>query len=183
MGNPFLPFFFLAVPAHQVPLDPAFCKLWITIRHDFHIHSIAQGVFVCVAGLGLLVASDELTKKDYTPVSRAKGDCFIIAAATIYGFSEYSTFFPGSLIISNKLANATEEFFVRKRPLYEASQSISDLKKMKSNLSRSLANLGCGAFCSMAYNLPLWSGDKSRRFHGTAQPVSEPAPCQNNDNN
>ena len=42
-----------------------------------------------MAGLGLLVASDELTQKDWTAVSRAKGDCFMLAGATLYGFSAY----------------------------------------------------------------------------------------------
>ena len=54
-------------------------------------------MFICVVGLGLLVASDELTKKDWTAVSRAKGDCFMLAGATLYGFSEFwihSTFLP-----------------------------------------------------------------------------------------
>jgi solute carrier family 35 protein F1/2 len=104
---------FLAVKAYQytdllsvmlldawaIPSCLFFC--WLYLRTKYHWTQLF-GVFVCVAGLGLLVASDELTKKDYAPVSRAKGDAYIIAAATIYGFT-----------------NATEEFFVRKRPLYE----------------------------------------------------------------
>lgn len=60
------------------------------------------GVLVCVGGLGMLVASDELTDKDWPALSRAKGDVFMIVGATLYGFT-----------------NATEEFFVRKSPLYE----------------------------------------------------------------
>jgi len=71
------------------------------MRTKYHWTQIF-GVFICVVGLGLLVASDELTQKDWTAVSRAKGDCFMLAGATLYGFT-----------------NATEEFFVRKRPLYE----------------------------------------------------------------
>ncbi|KAG6813164.1 hypothetical protein H0H92_013571 [Tricholoma furcatifolium] len=63
---------------------------------------VVKGVFICVAGLGLLVTSDELTDKDWTALSRAKGDAFMIAGATLYG-----------------LSNSTEEFFVRRRPLYE----------------------------------------------------------------
>ncbi|KAG6890090.1 hypothetical protein C0995_012039 [Termitomyces sp. Mi166 len=63
---------------------------------------VVKGVLICIVGLGLLVASDELTEKDWTALDRAKGDGFMIAGATLYG-----------------LSNATEEFFVRKRPLYE----------------------------------------------------------------
>lgn len=50
----------------------------------------------------MLVASDHITDKDYPAVSRVKGDIFMIVGATLYGFT-----------------NATEEFFVRKSPLYE----------------------------------------------------------------
>jgi len=74
---------------------------WLYMRTKYHWTQLL-GVFICVVGLGLLVASDELTKKDWIAISRAKGDCFMLAGATLYGFT-----------------NATEEFFVRKRPLYE----------------------------------------------------------------
>jgi len=80
---------------------PAFFFSWLYMRTKYHWTQLF-GVFVCVVGLGLLVSSDELTKKDWVPISRAKGDCFMLAGATLYGFT-----------------NATEEFFVRRRPLYE----------------------------------------------------------------
>ena len=52
------------------------------------------GVLICIAGLGLLVVSDQVTKKDWQAVSRGKGDAFMIAGATLYGFSEfYSTIY------------------------------------------------------------------------------------------
>jgi len=60
------------------------------------------GVLVCVGGLGMLVASDMLTDKNYPALSKGKGDAFMILGATLYGFT-----------------NATEEFFVRRSPLYE----------------------------------------------------------------
>ncbi|KAF9466055.1 DUF914-domain-containing protein [Collybia nuda] len=74
---------------------------WVYMRPKYHWTQIL-GVVICIAGLGLLVASDQITDKDWTALSRAKGDGFMIAGATLYGFT-----------------NATEEFFVRKRPLYE----------------------------------------------------------------
>jgi len=74
---------------------------WIYMRPRYHWSQIL-GILICVAGLGLLVASDRITDKDWTALNRAKGDAFMIAGATLYGFT-----------------NATEEFFVRKRPLYE----------------------------------------------------------------
>ncbi|PPQ63305.1 hypothetical protein CVT24_006750 [Panaeolus cyanescens] len=77
-----------------------FCS-WFYMRTRYHWTQLL-GVFVCIGGLGLLVGSDQLTQKGWDPVSRAKGDGFMIAGATLYGFT-----------------NATEEFLVRKRPLYE----------------------------------------------------------------
>ena len=35
----------------------------------------------------MLVASDEITDKDWKALSRAKGDAFMIVGATLYGFS------------------------------------------------------------------------------------------------
>lgn len=36
----------------------------------------------------MLVASDQITQKDWQPLSRGKGDAFMIAGATLYGFSK-----------------------------------------------------------------------------------------------
>ena len=47
------------------------------------------GVLICIAGLGLLVASDVLTDKDYAAVNMALGDVFMIIGASLYGFSEW----------------------------------------------------------------------------------------------
>jgi len=75
---------------------------WVYMRTKYHWTQIL-GVGVCILGLGLLVASDKLSgTKDWTAADRAKGDGFIIAGATLYG-----------------ITNASEEFLVRKRPLYE----------------------------------------------------------------
>ncbi|KAF8963418.1 hypothetical protein BDZ97DRAFT_1661712 [Flammula alnicola] len=74
---------------------------WLYMRTRYHWTQLL-GVFICIGGLGMLVGSDELTGKSWQAVSKGKGDAFMIAGATLYGFT-----------------NATEEFFVRKRPLYE----------------------------------------------------------------
>ncbi|TFK32782.1 hypothetical protein BDQ12DRAFT_691976 [Crucibulum laeve] len=74
---------------------------WVYLRTKYHWTQLL-GVFICIGGLGMLVASDQITQKDWQALSRGKGDAFMIAGATLYGFT-----------------NATEEFFVRKRPLYE----------------------------------------------------------------
>ncbi|GBE86605.1 hypothetical protein BKA93DRAFT_94067 [Sparassis latifolia] len=74
---------------------------WVYMRPKYHWSQLF-GVVICVGGLGMLVASDELTDKDWPAQNRGKGDAFMIVAATLYGFT-----------------NATEEFFVRRSPLYE----------------------------------------------------------------
>lgn len=72
----------------------------------------------------MLVVSDFVTEKNYPALNKGKGDGFMIAGATLYGFSAYHAFldFPKKCPILTCIsisANATEEFFVRKRPLYE----------------------------------------------------------------
>ncbi|CUA68954.1 hypothetical protein RSOLAG22IIIB_08208 [Rhizoctonia solani] len=64
--------------------------------------TLGPGILVCVGGLGMLVASDNLTGTEHPAASMVKEDLFMLAEATLYGFT-----------------NATEEFLVRKRPLYE----------------------------------------------------------------
>jgi solute carrier family 35 protein F1/2 len=44
---------------------------------------------VCIGGLGLLVASDRLTNRQSEAVARGKGDAFMLAGATLYGFSAF----------------------------------------------------------------------------------------------
>jgi solute carrier family 35 protein F1/2 len=52
---------------------------------------LCQGVMICVAGLGLLVGSDQLTNKDWVAPNKGKGDAFMILGATLYGFSASCT--------------------------------------------------------------------------------------------
>ncbi|KAI7898039.1 solute carrier family 35 member SLC35F1/F2/F6 [Cokeromyces recurvatus] len=60
------------------------------------------GVFLALCGLGMLVASDVITGKNYDAVNALKGDLFCILGATFYG-----------------LSNTGEEYMARKHPLYE----------------------------------------------------------------
>ena len=63
------------------------------------------GILICVAGEGILIASDHITGADGPGVSRGnqiKGDLFALVGATFYG-----------------LDNVAEEFLVSKRPVYE----------------------------------------------------------------
>ena len=48
---------------------------------------------MCIGGLGMLVGSDKITEKDWTALSRAKGDVFMIVGATLYGFSTSTSFY------------------------------------------------------------------------------------------
>jgi solute carrier family 35 protein F1/2 len=63
------------------------------------------GIFICVGGMGILLASDHITGANGGSTSRGnqiKGDLFALLGATFYGIS-----------------NVVEEFLVSKRPLYE----------------------------------------------------------------
>jgi len=74
---------------------------WVFMRTRY-TWSQLTGILICVGGLGMLVGSDQLTDKDWEAVDKVKGDLFMLAGATLYGFT-----------------NAYEEFFVRQSPLYE----------------------------------------------------------------
>ncbi|KAG8861475.1 hypothetical protein FRB96_002924 [Tulasnella sp. 330] len=74
---------------------------WFWQRPKYHWTQFL-GVFIVLIGLGVEVASDHLTDKDYPAVNMVKGDIIMLAGATFYGFT-----------------NATEEKFVRDSPLYE----------------------------------------------------------------
>ncbi|KAI0073270.1 DUF914-domain-containing protein [Panus rudis PR-1116 ss-1] len=89
----------MLLDAWAIPVCLFFC--WLYMRPKYHWTQLI-GIVICVGGLGMLVASDEITDKDWPALSRAKGDVFMIVGATLYGFT-----------------NATEEFFVRRSPLYE----------------------------------------------------------------
>ncbi|KAI9464200.1 hypothetical protein HD554DRAFT_1281605 [Boletus coccyginus] len=89
----------MLLDAWAIPVCLFFC--WVYMRTKYHWTQIL-GVLVCIAGLGLLVVSDTLTDKNFPALNKGKGDAFMIVGATLYGFT-----------------NATEEFLVRKRPLYE----------------------------------------------------------------
>jgi solute carrier family 35 protein F1/2 len=67
------------------------------------------GIFVCVAGMGVLIASDKITHANDFPAENAlKGDLFALLGATFYGFS-----------------NTLQEFLVSRRPLYEVVAMLS----------------------------------------------------------
>lgn len=89
----------MLLDAWAIPVCLFFC--WVYMRTKYHWTQIL-GVLVCVGGLGMLVGSDVLTGKNGGASSKGKGDAFMILGATLYGFT-----------------NATEEFFVRRSPLYE----------------------------------------------------------------
>jgi len=89
----------MLLDAWAIPVCMFFC--WIYMRTKYHWTQLL-GVAVCIGGLVMLFASDLITKKNYKALNKGKGDGFMILGATLYGFT-----------------NATEEFFVRRSPLYE----------------------------------------------------------------
>jgi solute carrier family 35 protein F1/2 len=104
--------------AHAIPLDAnsrTFLPVFLNIPHL----QLLQGALICIAGLGLLVGADQLTNKDWEAVNKGKGDAFMILGATLYGFSASSTKELTDAADGRPVANATEEFFVRRSPLYE----------------------------------------------------------------
>jgi solute carrier family 35, member F1/2 len=61
------------------------------------------GILICIAGLGLMLASDHITgTNQYAATDALKGDLFALLGATFYG-----------------LSNVAEEFLVCERPMYE----------------------------------------------------------------
>lgn len=92
----------MLLDAWAIPVCLLFC--WIYMRPKYHWTQIlvrynfvpyetaslpyaTQGIAICIGGLGMLVASDEITDKDWPALSRAKGDVFMLVGATLYGFS------------------------------------------------------------------------------------------------
>jgi len=89
----------MLLDAWAIPVCFFFAWVWMRPKYTW---SQIVGILICVGGLGMLVASDQLTDKDYPALNKVKGDIFMLFGATLYGFT-----------------NATEEFFVRRSPLYE----------------------------------------------------------------
>ncbi|KAJ3487821.1 hypothetical protein NLJ89_g11677 [Agrocybe chaxingu] len=74
---------------------------WLYMRTKYHWTQILVRLLLLLLYFDSLSMANSRTRAG-TTVSRGKGDAFMIAGATLYGFT-----------------NATEEFLVRKRPLYE----------------------------------------------------------------
>ncbi|EXJ73029.1 uncharacterized protein A1O5_04178 [Cladophialophora psammophila CBS 110553] len=77
---------------------------FIFLRVRYHWAQVL-GIFVCIGGMGLLLASDHITGAnggDISSGNQLKGDLFALLGATFYG-----------------LDNVYEEWFVSGRPLYE----------------------------------------------------------------
>jgi hypothetical protein len=109
----------LCLYENKIPLDSDTRWLSIVSPQRVAYFIMYQGVLISVGGLGMLVSSDLLTGKNGGNGSKGEGDGFMILGATLYGICSYLRSI--CHIFSNLgfgLANATEEFFVRKSPLY-----------------------------------------------------------------
>jgi len=98
---------------------------------------------ICVTGLGLLVAADHFTQKDWEAINKGKGDAFMIIGATLYGFSASLS---QSTALPVELANSESS-----QPMQLRNFSYADDRSM-----RSWASLACGARSSVAFR-PLSS--------------------------
>ena len=172
MGNPRMHVLFILVYAHALPLDPNSRTFRSCIPKQDPLQ-LSQGVMICVTGLGLLVASDQLTNKDWDAVNKGKGDAFMILGASLYGFSASCA----AMVLAHKtdrnlVANATEEFLVRKRPLYEVVGQLGMWGVVINGIQAS-------ALEHKQWKESTWSGENSmllrpsfsgfRALHGTLQ--------------
>lgn len=85
--------------AFAVPSCMVFAYFLVKARYHW---TQILGVCISIAGLGLLVTSDFITDKNYDAGQRTLGDGLMVLGAIGYG-----------------LSNSLEEYFVRRRPLYE----------------------------------------------------------------
>ncbi|KAK7892653.1 hypothetical protein LTR67_006888 [Exophiala xenobiotica] len=95
------------------------------------------GIFVCIGGMGLLLASDHITGSnggDISSGNQLKGDLFALLGATFYGF-----------------CNVYEEWFVSGRPLYEV---IGQLGFWATIINGAQA----GIFDRHAFRTATWNG-------------------------
>lgn len=75
---------------------------FIVLRVRYRVAQYA-GIFICVAGMGILLASDHITGANGgSAPKQLRGDLWALGGATFYGF-----------------ANVLEEFLVSEKPLYE----------------------------------------------------------------
>lgn len=82
--------------------------LFLKVR--YHITQII-GIFICIGGMGVLIASDHITGTNGGNISsgnQLKGDLFALLGASFYG-----------------LTNTAEEYFVSTRPVYEVLGQMS----------------------------------------------------------
>ncbi|KIW16161.1 hypothetical protein PV08_06212 [Exophiala spinifera] len=96
------------------------------------------GIFVCIGGMGLLLASDHITGSNGGDVSsgnQLKGDLFALLGATFYGFS-----------------NVYEEWFVSGRPLYEVIGQLAFWGMI-------INGAQAGIFDRHAFRTATWNGD------------------------
>lgn len=95
------------------------------------------GIFVCIAGMGLLLASDHITGSNGGDVSsgnQLKGDLFALLGATFYG-----------------LSNVAEEFFVSKKPLYEVIGQLGFFGMI-------INGVQAGIFDRSSFRTATWNG-------------------------
>lgn len=100
------------------------------------------GIFVCIAGLVLVVVSDVLTDKDYKAKDMVKGDIFVIIGASCYGIS-----------------NTFEEFLVSERPLYEVVGQLGFWAMF-------INGVQCAIFDRKDMRDAQWSGEMGGWFAG-----------------
>ncbi|KAG8720612.1 hypothetical protein FRC08_018685 [Ceratobasidium sp. 394] len=97
---------------------------WLYTRLKYHWTQLL-GIFICIGGLGMLVASDHLTGTgQQLASSMIKGDLFMLAGATLYGISNATEASKCSLVVLASIQPVVQEVLVRKRPVHEVVGQI-----------------------------------------------------------
>ena len=109
---------------------------FIFLRVRYHWAQVL-GIFVCIGGMGLLLASDHITGSnggDISSGNQLKGDLFALAGATFYG-----------------LSNVAEEWFVSERPLYEVIGQLGFWGMI-------INGVQAGIFDRHSFQIATWNG-------------------------
>ena len=60
----------------------------LILRGNHDVYTRTKGITICIGGMGLLVASDQISNGNNSQAKNmVLGDIFMIVGATLYGFS------------------------------------------------------------------------------------------------
>jgi solute carrier family 35 protein F1/2 len=107
------------------------------LLHVRYHYTQILGIIICIAGMGILIASDHITGAnggDISNGSQLKGDLFALLSSTFYGVS-----------------NVLEEYFVSKRPMYEVIGQLAFWGML-------INGVQAGIFDRESFQAAVWNG-------------------------